>query len=180
MTTTKPRKRSSKNVKPINPKIDKEVLAAAKEEWSKQARRGSPSGTALRKASDADLTQSFQQAARDIVAAAAAPDAEPLPPLDFRVSDEAGKSDVIGVVPNSLAKTETVTYPTTWWDAFKERWFPKWLMVDGIDPVQYTTHTFKVVEPDETAPADFFQFTGARIDPNHKRNRGSSEACTTA
>ena len=24
-------------------------------------------------------------------------------------------------------KIETITYPRTWWDAFKNYWFPKWL-----------------------------------------------------
>ncbi len=28
----------------------------------------------------------------------------------------------------STLKTETVEYPKTWWDAFKQRWYPVWLL----------------------------------------------------
>lgn len=34
--------------------------------------------------------------------------------------------------------SETITYPVTWWDAFKDRWFPKWLQKRF--PVNYKVH----------------------------------------
>lgn len=35
-----------------------------------------------------------------------------------------------------------LTYPKTWWDGFKEQYFPIWL--ENIFPVKYTTHKEKV------------------------------------
>jgi len=38
-------------------------------------------------------------------------------------------------------ETITCKWPTTWWDAVKERWFPNWLQ--EIFPVLYTKKTLK-------------------------------------
>lgn len=42
---------------------------------------------------------------------------------------------------------QTITYPATWWDAVKERWFPKWLLTRY--PVSYRIHeiTLKTLYP---------------------------------
>jgi hypothetical protein len=46
------------------------------------------------------------------------------------------------------AAEEAVTYPADWWQAFKERWFPKLLL--AFWPVRYTTVIMNadVVYPD--------------------------------
>lgn len=38
---------------------------------------------------------------------------------------------------------ESVTYPADWWQALKERFFPRWALAWW--PVKYTKHTFDVV-----------------------------------
>lgn len=43
---------------------------------------------------------------------------------------------------------QTISYPDNWWEAFKERWFPKkWL---DRNPVKYKTHhiSFDILYPD--------------------------------
>jgi hypothetical protein len=43
-----------------------------------------------------------------------------------------------GYVWGERGKSETIKYPATWRDSFKERWFPKWLL--DRYPVQYRVH----------------------------------------
>lgn len=45
-------------------------------------------------------------------------------------------------------QTEVVMYPASWWEAFKERWFPDWLRERF--PVQYTRREIQthVLHPD--------------------------------
>lgn len=38
-------------------------------------------------------------------------------------------------------KSISVRYPTTWWDAFKARWFPEWAI--EAYPVNYTVETME-------------------------------------
>lgn len=47
---------------------------------------------------------------------------------------------------------KTITYPTTWWDAFKKRWFPEWAKRRW--PYHETTHTinWNYGYPEITAP----------------------------
>lgn len=62
-----------------------------------------------------------------------------------------------GYIWGETGKTETIKYPATWRDAFKERWFPKWLL--RRYPVNYQVHeisartlypNFKISVPNET------------------------------
>lgn len=62
-----------------------------------------------------------------------------------------------GYIWGEHGKTETIKYPATWRDAFKERWFPKWLLARY--PVQYRVHeintttlypNFKISMPRDT------------------------------
>ncbi len=39
-----------------------------------------------------------------------------------------------------------IVYPSDWWQAFKERWFPKWLRKRY--PVQYTEHKIAALYPE--------------------------------
>ncbi len=47
-----------------------------------------------------------------------------------------------------------ISYPTTWWDHFKQRWFPAWLK--KLYPVRMTTKDFKVYRtyPDKVFPKE--------------------------
>lgn len=49
------------------------------------------------------------------------------------------KSHVLGQERD--CKSVSVSYPSTWWDAFKERWFPLWAKRRW--PVKRTTETLK-------------------------------------
>jgi len=62
-----------------------------------------------------------------------------------------------GYVWGERGKSETIKYPATWRDAFKERWFPKWLL--NRYPAQYRVHeistttlypNFKISMPNDT------------------------------
>lgn len=64
---------------------------------------------------------------------------------------------VEGYIWGERGKSETIKYPATWRDAFKERWFPKWLLARY--PVQYRIHeistttlypNFKISMPRDT------------------------------
>lgn len=68
--------------------------------------------------------------------------------IDMRVS---------GYIWGENGKTETIKYPATWREAFKERWFPTWLLTRY--PVNYQIHeistrtlypNFKISVPRET------------------------------
>jgi hypothetical protein len=47
-----------------------------------------------------------------------------------------------GYIWGETGKTETIKYPATWRDAFKERWFPKWLA--RRYPVNYRVHEIAI------------------------------------
>jgi hypothetical protein len=62
-----------------------------------------------------------------------------------------------GFIWGERGKSETIKYPATWRDAFKERWFPSWLLARY--PVNYRVHeintttlypNFKVSMPRDT------------------------------
>jgi hypothetical protein len=64
---------------------------------------------------------------------------------------------VRGYIWGESGKTQTIRYPATWWDAFKERWFPQWLLTRY--PAAYREHkidlrtlypNFKISMPHET------------------------------
>jgi len=40
--------------------------------------------------------------------------------------------------------SQEISYPADWWQAFKERWFPKWALVKW--PVRYETKKMTVME----------------------------------
>lgn len=51
---------------------------------------------------------------------------------------------------------EYISYPQDWWEGFKERWFPTWLLERY--PVKYTVHTIKfMVQYPEFRPAHLGQ-----------------------
>lgn len=52
-----------------------------------------------------------------------------------------------GYLWGESGESQTIRYPATWWDAFKERWSPKWL-TDRY-PVLYREHeiTLKTLYP---------------------------------
>ena len=65
--------------------------------------------------------------------------------VDVFVSDWMGKI-VLKIRQRSLARTvEKHSYPETWWDAVKARWYPKWLKARF--PVQMVTVTTEDVMP---------------------------------
>lgn len=45
---------------------------------------------------------------------------------------------VQGYLWGESGPTQTISYPETWWDAFKERWFPQWLL--SRYPIRYRHH----------------------------------------
>lgn len=53
-----------------------------------------------------------------------------------------------GFVWGEELEAEIVSYPSSWWDALKDRWFPNWL--ERRFPVRMTTKRvqFKVLYPD--------------------------------
>lgn len=63
------------------------------------------------------------------------------------------KSEIYGLERDR--KTETVSYPSTWWDAFKKRFFPEWLK--KYFPVSYTEYTVRMTQCElypQVLPAD--------------------------
>lgn len=77
-----------------------------------------------------------------------------------------------GYVWGERGKTDTIKYPATWRDAFKERWFPKWLLARY--PVSYRVHeistttlypNFKISMPRDTHVLKFQAFS--RVECNH-------------
>lgn len=54
---------------------------------------------------------------------------------------------VQGYLYGESGTPQTITYPATWWDAVKERWFPGWLV--SRYPVAYKEHeiTLKTLYP---------------------------------
>jgi len=42
--------------------------------------------------------------------------------------DQQGRLVVQGLLAIATLHEEVFEYPTDWWQAFKERWFPKWLL----------------------------------------------------
>lgn len=66
---------------------------------------------------------------------------------DLRVErfwDELGRHmryTLRGYIWSEPPKSIRVRYPSTWWDAFKERWFPKWAV--EAYPVDYTIETME-------------------------------------
>ena len=75
---------------------------------------------------------------------------------DFLLENNVGyrsyEDHVVGTLIHNLTlqlashqlKHEEITYPADWVQAFKERWFPKWLLKKF--PVKYTTIVFDVKE----------------------------------
>ena len=67
--------------------------------------------------------------------------------------DIAMRAEVVSIVVKALGQTlEEIHYPSTWWQAFKQHFFPRWLL--RWFPVEYTGHkivTFypKIALPDE-------------------------------
>jgi len=62
----------------------------------------------------------------------------------FAFEDNGGLSLYMGIAAklySSLLDTASVSYPADWWQAVKERWFPKWAISRW--PVRYTTKTFE-------------------------------------
>lgn len=61
---------------------------------------------------------------------------------------EVGKRLVKVVIDVATQEEDLAKYPSTWWDAFKERWYPKWLLKRF--PVEYdwiwARHTYPEVE----------------------------------
>src|SRR5690242_19260424 len=64
---------------------------------------------------------------------------------------------VHGYVWGESGETRTIRYPATWWDALKQRWFPRWLLARY--PATYREHeislktlypNFKISMPHET------------------------------
>jgi hypothetical protein len=47
-------------------------------------------------------------------------------------------------------KLRTITYPTTWWDAVKERWFPEWALKKW--PVNRTCFQIDALYPEMAIP----------------------------
>lgn len=43
-----------------------------------------------------------------------------------------------GYLWGETAKAEPIQYPSDWWQAFKQRWFPRWALARW--PVRLTTH----------------------------------------
>lgn len=52
-----------------------------------------------------------------------------------------------GYIWGESGKTQLIRYPATWWDAVKERWFPRWLLTRY--PATYREHeiTLKTLYP---------------------------------
>ena len=58
--------------------------------------------------------------------------------------DDAARSLAVSITKVVLGKTVrdvTITYPSDWWEAFKDRWFPRLLL--RRFPVSRTTESFK-------------------------------------
>ena len=53
-----------------------------------------------------------------------------------------------GYLLGEVVQHEEISYPRDWWEAFKERWFPKWAKIKW--PVQYrkTVMDAKAIYPD--------------------------------
>lgn len=53
-----------------------------------------------------------------------------------------------GYIWGESGKTQLIHYPATWWDAVKERWFPRWLLARY--PAVYREHeiSLKTLYPD--------------------------------
>lgn len=48
------------------------------------------------------------------------------------------RAHLTGFLWGELGSTQTIKYPRTWWSAFKERWFPLWLL--RRFPVEYIVY----------------------------------------
>lgn len=81
--------------------------------------------------------------------------------VDFSEADSfihnAVDMKIQGYIWGERGKTETIKYPATWRDAFKERWFPTWLL--SRYPVHYRIHkintttlypNFRISVPNQT------------------------------
>jgi hypothetical protein len=71
--------------------------------------------------------------------------------LDLLIHEEISEHIAAGVCTDLSAwmwgnthKVASVQYPATWWDAFKDRWFPWW--AKNLWHVKYTTKTFTIEE----------------------------------
>lgn len=65
--------------------------------------------------------------------------------------EDAVLQNIIRGLYRFLSKEEIeAVYPTDWWQAFKERWFPYWLL--RRYPVRYTKIVAKHLFPEATVP----------------------------
>lgn len=53
-----------------------------------------------------------------------------------------------GYLWGELGETRTISYPATWWDAVKQRWFPRWLLVRYPTRFQHHEITLKTLYPE--------------------------------
>lgn len=77
----------------------------------------------------------------EIVELANKPDMELAMNVKFTCNEFAVR--VVGFVYKQELRDVSVKYPCDWWQAFKERWFPKWLLKRC--PVIYRNHEYKAV-----------------------------------
>lgn len=70
---------------------------------------------------------------------------------------------VRGYIWGERGKTETIKYPNTWRDAFKERWFPAWLLARY--PVNYRIH-----EISTTTLYPDFKISGTRSNTRDRKS----------
>ena len=52
-----------------------------------------------------------------------------------------------GYLWGESGETRTISYPLTWWDAFKVRWFPRWLLAKYPANYQHHEITLKTLYP---------------------------------
>lgn len=68
------------------------------------------------------------------------------PQVNFSLYESFVNDDIMmrikGFVWAEQAQRQEVQYPANWWQAFKERWFPAWLLERW--PVEHKKHIFDV------------------------------------
>ena len=78
------------------------------------------------------------------------------PKVDFSLHTSFIRDDIAirlrGYIWGKQLGKHSVTYPEDWWQAFKERWFPKWVL--GRYPVRY-----KIFEVDVKALYPDFKYS---------------------
>lgn len=60
----------------------------------------------------------------------------------IRIMEEEVEFSLHGYLWGNRSKTTDISYPADWWQWFKQRWFPKWLLARF--PPKMTTHTVSV------------------------------------